>query len=72
MRYHSLIVSPEGLPSELQPLAWSEDRPAGTEIMAMRHVTLPVWGVQFHPESVATVAGKRLLVNFLQLAGLTS
>ncbi len=71
MRYHSLIVSPDGLPGELQVLAWAGDRPAGSEIMAMRHATLPVWGVQFHPESVGTMAGKQLLVNFLKLAGVT-
>ena len=72
MRYHSLIVSPDGLPDELQVLAWSGDRPAGHEIMAMRHATRPVWGVQFHPESVGTMEGKRLLMNFLKLAGVTS
>ena len=71
MRYHSLIVSPDGLPGELQVLAWSGDRPAGFEIMALRHATLPVWGVQFHPESVGTEEGKRLLANFLKLAGMT-
>ncbi len=68
MRYHSLVVSPERLPDELEVAAWSDDRPAGHEIMAFCHRTLPVYGVQFHPESVATREGKRLLANFLALA----
>jgi anthranilate synthase component II len=71
MRYHSLVVSPEQLPSELEIVAWSSDRPRGQEIMALCHRTLPVYGVQFHPESVATLHGKRLLANFLTLAGIT-
>ena len=68
MRYHSLVVSPDGLPAELDITAWSDDRPRGQEIMALCHRTLPVYGVQFHPESVATREGKRLLANFLGLA----
>jgi anthranilate synthase component 2 len=68
MRYHSLVVSPTGLPAELEVEAWSSDRPAGEEIMALRHRERPVWGVQFHPESVATDHGKRLLANFLSMA----
>jgi anthranilate synthase/aminodeoxychorismate synthase-like glutamine amidotransferase len=68
MRYHSLVVSPEGLPEELEVTAWSDDRAAGSEIMALCHRSLPIYGVQFHPESVATAPGKRLLANFLQLA----
>ena len=71
MRYHSLVVSPTGLPSELEVTAWSDDRPRGQEIMALCHRTVPVFGVQFHPESVATKAGKRILANFLALAGLS-
>jgi anthranilate synthase component 2 len=67
-RYHSLIVSPDGLPGDLQVTAWSSDRPAGSEIMGLRHRTFPVHGVQFHPESVATVHGKRILSNFLSVA----
>jgi anthranilate synthase/aminodeoxychorismate synthase-like glutamine amidotransferase len=70
MRYHSLVVSPEQLPAELEVVAWSSDRPRGQEIMALCHRTLPVFGVQFHPESVATLHGKRLLANFLTLAGI--
>ena len=67
MRYHSLVVSPDGLPAELEVTAWSDDRPAGSEIMALCHRSLPVYGVQFHPESVGTAPGKRLLANFLEL-----
>jgi anthranilate synthase/aminodeoxychorismate synthase-like glutamine amidotransferase len=70
MRYHSLVVSPKELPRELEVIAWSGDRPAGQEIMALRHRSLPVFGVQFHPESVATKHGKQLLANFLALAAL--
>ncbi len=72
MRYHSLIVAPEMLPTELCVLAWSGDRDEGAEIMAMRHARHRVWGVQFHPESVGTSAGKQLLTNFLALAGVGS
>ena len=68
MRYHSLVVSPVALPGELEVSAWSDDRPAGQEIMALCHRSMPVFGVQFHPESVATREGKRLLANFLRLA----
>jgi anthranilate synthase/aminodeoxychorismate synthase-like glutamine amidotransferase len=70
MRYHSLVVASEGLPEELEVTAWSSDRAPGQEIMALCHRELPVYGVQFHPESVATNHGKRLLANFLALAGM--
>ena len=69
MRYHSLVVSPEGLPDELEVTAWSADRTDGQEIMGLAHASLPVYGVQFHPESVGTSSGKRILANFLALAG---
>ena len=69
MRYHSLIVERASLPGELVITAWSDDRPRGTEIMALRHRTLPVHGVQFHPESIGTGHGKAVLENFLRLAG---
>jgi anthranilate synthase/aminodeoxychorismate synthase-like glutamine amidotransferase len=72
MRYHSLVVSPTALPPELEIIAWSADRPRGTEIMALRHRLYPIYGVQFHPESVGTAMGKRLLSNFLSLAGVLS
>ena len=68
MRYHSLVVSPADLPAELEVTAWSDDRAPGAEIMALAHRTLPVYGVQFHPESVATRDGKRIRANFLALA----
>jgi anthranilate synthase component II len=68
MRYHSLVVSPDGLPAQLEVTAWSADRDAGSEIMALCHRSLPVYGVQFHPESVGTGPGKRMLANFLELA----
>lgn len=69
MRYHSLVVASERIPADLEVTAWSEDRPPGAEIMALRHRSYPVFGVQFHPESIATEAGKGLLQNFLDLAG---
>lgn len=66
MRYHSLVVEPASLPPDLVVLACAEDDPA--EIHALRHRTHPVWGVQFHPESIMTPDGKGLLRNFLELA----
>lgn len=67
MRYHSLIVERESLPDGLEVIAWGEDD--NSEIHAMRHLQHPVWGVQFHPESVMTDHGKHILRNFLSLAG---
>jgi anthranilate synthase/aminodeoxychorismate synthase-like glutamine amidotransferase len=64
-RYHSLDVQEGTLPHELEPMAWADD---GT-LMAVRHRELPWWGVQFHPESVMTVEGPRLVRNFLALCG---
>jgi anthranilate synthase/aminodeoxychorismate synthase-like glutamine amidotransferase len=64
-RYHSLVVERSTLPKALQVVATSADDPE--EIHALRHVTYPVWGVQFHPESVLTPDGKQLLRNFLGL-----
>jgi anthranilate synthase component 2 len=64
MRYHSLVVDPEGLPPELEITALSEDT---HEIMGLRHKTYPIEGVQFHPESFATEAGKDLLKNFISV-----
>jgi len=63
-RYHSLVVEPGSLPNALIPTAWTED---GT-IMGLRHRTLPVFGVQFHPESIASEHGHAILANFLALA----
>jgi anthranilate synthase component II len=68
MRYHSLVVAPEHFPPALEITAWSVDRPRGQEVMALRHRSLAVYGVQFHPESVATDHGKAMLRNFLRLA----
>ena len=68
MRYHSLVVSPSGFPPDLEVTAWSADRAAGEEIMAVRHRAFPIWGVQFHPESIGTDHGKTMLRNFLELA----
>ena len=65
MRYHSLTVAPSSLPPELEVTAYAEDDP--TEIHALRHRTHPVWGVQFHPESILTERGRDLLRNFLTL-----
>jgi anthranilate synthase/aminodeoxychorismate synthase-like glutamine amidotransferase len=62
-RYHSLEVKEGTLPEELEPLAWADD---GT-LMGLRHRALPYWGVQFHPESVLTGSGPRLLANFLEI-----
>jgi anthranilate synthase/aminodeoxychorismate synthase-like glutamine amidotransferase len=66
MRYHSLVVEHDTLPSCLEVTARAADD--ATELHALRHRTHPVWGVQFHPESILTQDGKRLLANFLQLA----
>ncbi|HEX6866059.1 MAG TPA: aminodeoxychorismate/anthranilate synthase component II [Caulobacteraceae bacterium] len=64
-RYHSLSVARETLPEELEVTAWTDDG----EIMGFQHRTRPVYGVQFHPESIATEGGHDLLANFLDLAG---
>ena len=66
MRYHSLVVETESLPTELEVLARATDDPS--EIHAIRHRTHPVWGVQFHPESILTRHGKDILRNFLSLS----
>lgn len=64
-RYHSLVVERESLPDCLQVTAWTDDG----EIMGLRHKTLMVEGVQFHPESILTEHGHALLNNFLQMSG---
>lgn len=63
VRYHSLVIDRATLPKELSITAESDDG----EIMGVRHKTLPVWGVQFHPESIITEHGHDLLKNFLNL-----
>jgi anthranilate synthase component 2 len=65
MRYHSLVVESDSLPAELEIVARAKDD--ATEIHAMRHRTHPVWGVQFHPESILTENGKEILRNFLTI-----
>jgi anthranilate synthase/aminodeoxychorismate synthase-like glutamine amidotransferase len=64
-RYHSLIVEENGLPSDLEVSAWSTEPDGSRTIMGLRHKKYPVEGVQFHPESVLTGEGKRLIANFL-------
>ncbi len=65
IRYHSLVVEREGLPDCLEITAWTED--SDNEIMGLKHKQHPVEGVQFHPESFMTGAGKDILRNFLKL-----
>ncbi len=70
-RYHSLIVAEAGLPDCIAVNARTEDEPEGvTRVMGLRHRSLPIHGVQFHPESVASEHGHALLANFLRIAGL--
>ncbi len=66
-RYHSLTTDPDALPDDLVPIAWAEGEEEGEEVQAMRHRTHPVWGVQFHPESLFSDGGLRLLENFLKI-----
>jgi len=61
-RYHSLIVKAKNLPRILKVIAHTKDG----EIMGLKHVNFPVWGVQFHPESILTKEGKKILANFLK------
>ena len=64
-RYHSLVIEPSTLPAELEVLATTDEPGSETEIQAVRHREHPVWGVQFHPESIASEHGHDLLRNFL-------
>ena len=64
-RYHSLIVAERNLPAELEVSAWTTDKDGTRTIMGLRHRNFPIEGVQFHPESVLTDAGKKLVENFL-------
>ncbi len=66
-RYHSLIVSENDLPADLEVSAWTHDKDGTRVIMGLRHRTAKVEGVQFHPESVLTSEGKRLVANFLRM-----
>ena len=63
-RYHSLLIDTKKFPSVLEITAWTKEK----EIMGVRHKHLPVWGVQFHPESILTEHGKDMLKNFLILS----
>ncbi|MCG7985286.1 MAG: aminodeoxychorismate/anthranilate synthase component II [Candidatus Thiodiazotropha lotti] len=66
-RYHSLVIETESLPEELEITAWTEKSDGGMdEIMGVRHKTLPIQGVQFHPESILTRHGHDLLKNFIE------
>ena len=62
-RYHSLVARRDTLPPELVVTAWTEEG----EVMGVRHTSLPIWGVQFHPESILTESGRTILSNFLRL-----
>jgi len=64
-RYHSLVVEPASLPTMLRPTAWTNDG----ILMAFEHTSHPVFGVQFHPESILTSGGYEMLANFLRAAG---
>lgn len=65
-RYHSLVVERDSLPACLELTAWTQDANGGVdEVMGLRHKTLPIEGVQFHPESILTEHGHRLLKNFI-------
>jgi anthranilate synthase/aminodeoxychorismate synthase-like glutamine amidotransferase len=67
-RYHSLVIEPASLPEELRITAWTDEPGWTDEIQAVRHSSHPVWGVQFHPESIASEHGRTILENFLSLS----
>jgi anthranilate synthase/aminodeoxychorismate synthase-like glutamine amidotransferase len=67
-RYHSLVVDSATLPDDLRPTAWTDE----AVLMAFEHRERPLYGVQFHPESILTDCGYELLANFLRLSGLTA
>jgi anthranilate synthase/aminodeoxychorismate synthase-like glutamine amidotransferase len=67
-RYHSLIVEEDALPADLEVSAWTTESDGTRTIMGLRHKKYPVEGVQFHPESVLTAEGKKLVANFLELS----
>ncbi|MBI4539447.1 MAG: aminodeoxychorismate/anthranilate synthase component II [Gemmatimonadetes bacterium] len=66
-RYHSLVTDPEVLPPQLEVIARTDESGFEDEIQGMRHREHPVWGVQFHPESLFSEHGRTLLANFLKL-----
>jgi anthranilate synthase/aminodeoxychorismate synthase-like glutamine amidotransferase len=65
-RYHSLIIAQDSLPSDLEVIAWTAESGWQDEIQAVQHRKFPVWGVQFHPESIASQAGRQIVENFLR------
>lgn len=64
-RYHSLVIAPDAVPAEFIVTAWVDEADGARTIMGVRHATRPIFGVQFHPESVLTSVGHRILQNFL-------
>lgn len=72
VRYHSLLVDHRSLPRELLPTAWVKRQGQPLELMAVRHATLPLFGVQFHPESVASACGAQVLRNFFEHSAASS
>ena len=66
-RYHSLVIDPDSLPPELMITARTADPAFADEIQGVRHRRFPVWGVQFHPESIASQGGRQIVANFLRL-----
>ncbi|WP_457644601.1 anthranilate synthase component II [Persephonella sp.] len=65
VRYHSLVIDRDTLPEDIEITAWTKE---DDEIMGIKHKRYPIWGVQFHPESILTDFGKILLKNFMELA----
>lgn len=66
-RYHSLIVEESSLPADLEITARTSEKDGGSVIMGLRHKTLPIEGVQFHPESVLTEGGRQMIRNFMEM-----
>jgi anthranilate synthase component 2 len=71
-RYHSLVIDPPTLPKDFEVDAWSTAADGSQEIMAIRHKSLPVYGLQFHPESFLTPAGYDLLRAFLKTSAVAA
>ena len=66
-RYHSLLLQEDSIPAEFQVSAWCQDEGQDREVMAIEHRSLPIAGVQFHPESLLTEYGRPILANFLRI-----
>jgi anthranilate synthase component II len=69
IRYHSLVLAPESVPTELEVTAWTAEPGREREIQGVAHRSHPVWGVQFHPESAGSSCGDRLVANYLERTG---